>query len=74
MEEVRSKGRATMGVMLVRLDEGGRVVGFDRVDEGGQTGRDLSAGPDAEDVPSAAAVPGSEAVDSANKADQDGDA
>ena len=30
-----------MGVMLVRLDEGGHVVGFDRVDEGGQTGRDL---------------------------------
>ena len=42
VDEVRSKGRATMGVMLVRLDEGARVVGFDRVDEGGQTGRDLS--------------------------------
>lgn len=39
VEEVRSKGRATMGVMLVRLDEGARVAGFDRVDEGGQTGR-----------------------------------
>ncbi len=25
-----------MGVMLVRLDEGARVVGFDRVDDGGQ--------------------------------------
>ncbi len=37
VDEVRSKGRATMGVMLVRLDEGARVVGFDRVDEGGQT-------------------------------------
>jgi len=35
VEEVRSKGRATMGVMLVRLDEGARVVGFDRLDEGG---------------------------------------
>ena len=35
--EVGSKGRATMGVMLVRLDEGARVVGFDRVDEGGQS-------------------------------------
>lgn len=33
VEEVRSVGRATMGVMLVRLDEGARVVGFDRVDE-----------------------------------------
>lgn len=42
LDEVRSKGRATMGVMLVRLDEGAHVVGFDRVDEGGQTGRDLS--------------------------------
>lgn len=41
VDEVRTKGRATMGVMLVRLDEGGHVVGFDRVDEGGQTGRDL---------------------------------
>lgn len=38
VEEIRSKGRATMGVMLVRLDEGAHVVGFDRVDEGGQTG------------------------------------
>ena len=36
VDEVRSKGRATMGVMLVRLDEGATVVGFDRVDEGGQ--------------------------------------
>ena len=39
VDEVRSTGRATMGVMLVRLDEGAQVVGFDRVDEGGQTGR-----------------------------------
>ena len=36
VDEVRSKGRATMGVMLVRLDEGAHVVGFDRLDEGGQ--------------------------------------
>ena len=43
VEDVRSKGRATMGVMLVRLDEGARVVGFDRVDEGGQTGRAFDA-------------------------------
>ena len=41
VDDVRSKGRATMGVMLVRLDEGARVVGFDRVDEGGQSGRKL---------------------------------
>ncbi len=40
VEDVRSKGRATMGVMLVRLDEGARVVGFDRVDEGGQSSRE----------------------------------
>ncbi|MDR2820767.1 MAG: DNA gyrase subunit A [Desulfovibrio sp.] len=40
VEDVRSKGRATQGVMLVRLDDGASVVGFDRVDEGGQTGRD----------------------------------
>ncbi len=31
VEEVRSVGRATMGVRLVRLDEGARVVGFDSV-------------------------------------------
>ena len=36
VDEVGSKGRATMGVMLVRLDEGARVVGFDRLDDGGQ--------------------------------------
>ncbi len=35
VDEVRSKGRATMGVMLVRMDNGATVVGFDRVDEGG---------------------------------------
>ena len=33
VEEVRSVGRATQGVMLVRVDEGARVVGFDRVNE-----------------------------------------
>ena len=49
VDDVRSKGRATMGVMLVRLDEGGHVVGFDRVDEGGQTGRDASAEMDDDD-------------------------
>ncbi len=36
VDEVGSKGRATMGVMLVRLDEGARVVAVDRIDEGGQ--------------------------------------
>lgn len=52
VDEVRSKGRATMGVMLVRLDEGARVVGFDRVDEGGQTNRD-----DFDDDPAVSAEP-----------------
>ncbi|MDD4701164.1 MAG: DNA gyrase subunit A [Desulfovibrio sp.] len=42
VDDVRTKGRATMGVMLVRLDEGGHVVGFDRVDEGGQTGHHVN--------------------------------
>ncbi len=32
IEEVRSAGRATMGVRLVRLDEGACVVGFDTVE------------------------------------------
>jgi len=32
VDEVRSVGRATMGVRLVRLDEGATVVGFDTID------------------------------------------
>ncbi|MDD6181325.1 MAG: DNA gyrase subunit A [Desulfovibrionaceae bacterium] len=51
VEDVRSKGRATMGVMLVRLDEGATVVGFDRVDEGGQSLRLDDAGDDAPAAP-----------------------
>ncbi len=43
VDDVRSKGRATMGVMLVRLDAGATVVGFDRVDEGGQNLRENDA-------------------------------
>jgi len=31
LDQVRSIGRVTSGVMLVRLDEGARVVGFDRL-------------------------------------------
>ncbi len=31
VDEIRTVGRATMGVRLVRLDEGGYVVGFDTV-------------------------------------------
>ncbi|MGV6995166.1 DNA gyrase subunit A [Desulfovibrio sp. QI0430] len=57
VDDVRSKGRATMGVMLVRLDEGGHVVGFDRVDEGGQTGRDASAEMDEDDMTDVASAP-----------------
>ena len=55
VEDVRSKGRATMGVMLVRLDEGARVVGFERVGEGGQTGRGVSE--DMDDAPAMAEHP-----------------
>ncbi len=57
VDDVRSKGRATMGVMLVRLDEGGHVVGFDRVDEGGQTGRDASAEMDDGDLTDVVSAP-----------------
>ena len=57
--DVGSKGRATMGVMLVRLDEGARVVGFDRVDEGGQSRRDDDLDDDAVD---SAVSPASEAA------------
>ena len=31
VDEIRSVGRATIGVRLVRLDDGARVVGFDLV-------------------------------------------
>lgn len=34
MSEINSKGRATSGVIVARLDEGAKVVGFDRVQEG----------------------------------------
>ncbi len=36
IDEVRSVGRATMGVRLVRLDDGATVVGFDTVQETAQ--------------------------------------
>ena len=35
VDEVRSVGRATMGVRLVRLDDGASVVGFDTVADSG---------------------------------------
>ena len=57
VEDVRSKGRATMGVMLVRLDEGAHVVGFDRVDEGGQTGSRMDDLEDDDDAPESTAAP-----------------
>lgn len=34
VSEIVSKGRATSGVIVARLDEGAKVVGFDRVEEG----------------------------------------
>ena len=49
--------RATMGVMLVRLDEGAHVVGFDRVDEGGQTGSRMDDLEDDDDAPESTAAP-----------------
>ena len=36
VDDIRSIGRATMGVRLVRLDDGASVVGFDKVEEGGE--------------------------------------
>lgn len=57
VDDVRSKGRATMGVMLVRLDEGAHVVGFDRVDEGGQTGRDATDEMDDDDFSALSSAP-----------------
>lgn len=58
VDEVRTKGRATMGVMLVRLDEGAKVVGFDRVDEGGQVLRsDMLAELDEDNDSETAALP-----------------
>jgi len=37
VEEIRSIGRATQGVRLVSMDEGASVVGFDRIDDTGDT-------------------------------------
>ena len=75
VDDVRSKGRATMGVMLVRLDEGGHVVGFDRVDEGGQTGRDASAEMDDDDLTDVASATGVAESDGLadDSADDDGE-
>lgn len=77
VDDVRSKGRATMGVMLVRLDEGAHVVGFDRVDEGGQTGRDASAEMDDDDYSGLPSAPAGEpqALDAqvADQADDEGE-
>jgi DNA gyrase subunit A len=46
LDQVRSIGRVTSGVLLVRLDEGARVVGFDRleIDEQGRMPEDASEG------------------------------
>lgn len=38
VDEIRSVGRATMGVRLVRLDEGARVVAFDTVNSEAEDG------------------------------------
>ena len=59
VDEVRSKGRATMGVMLVRLDEGARVVGFDRVDEAGVSERGADD-PEVTELPENTTSPDSE--------------
>ena len=69
VDEVGSKGRATMGVMLVRLDEGARVVGFDRVDDGGQQGPGMT-----EDEEVAAAVAAEEEVLARDGSAEAGDA
>ncbi len=75
VDDVRSKGRATMGVMLVRLDEGGHVVGFDRVDEGGQTGRDASAEMEDDDMSGLVSAPAGElpVVDAPGADDDEGE-
>ena len=36
VDDIRSIGRATMGVRLVKLDEGATVAGFDKVEESGE--------------------------------------
>jgi DNA gyrase subunit A len=43
LDQVRSIGRVTSGVLLVRLDEGARVVGFDRLalDESSRLAEDV---------------------------------
>ena len=42
VDEIRSVGRATMGVRLVRLDEGARVVAFDTVNAEAEDGEAIA--------------------------------
>ena len=42
VDEIRSVGRATMGVRLVRLDEGARVVAFDTVNSEAEDGEAIA--------------------------------
>lgn len=42
VDDVRSVGRATMGVRLIRLDDGAKVVGFDTVADGADKVDDLT--------------------------------
>ena len=36
VDDIRSIGRATMGVRLVKLDDGATVAGFDKVEDSGE--------------------------------------
>ena len=60
--EVMSRGRVSMGVKVVNLDEGASVVACDRVDNGG-------TGPDAPDAPEI-----TDALDGAEEPESFGDA
>ena len=55
LNDVRIVGRATQGVMLVRLDDGAHVVGFDRINEREETesGVEISSAAPVKDEPPA---------------------
>jgi len=56
VDEISVQGRNTQGVRLIRLDEGERLVGIERIEslEGGDEGALAEAGPAAGAAPPAA--------------------
>lgn len=72
VDEIGSKGRATSGVIVVRLDKGARVVGFDKVSDVSQSDEkelDLALGSEEKNLASASA-PASPTADNPDEKDE----